>query len=135
MDPKPISCDPYHPNHQLVTHLPDDHLNFSTYDHETRKNVGYFKAGHLDPRLLADLEEMHRHMARVGLLAPGMPDAWDLWFEWVPVEHLPLQTMSLRTGEDDGKRLFEFRVRKDMISKDLVKELNEWSVPFYLKQL
>lgn len=128
---------PYRVQHLIVPKLPDDHLILSEWDPELQRVAGKYRNGHITPELLHDLEEIHRHLARIGMVRPGdpgEPDEW--WFEWAPKETLPLLTISTRTGFlTSGARFFEFRCRSDMISKDLIDEINEWATAQYRGKL
>lgn len=126
----------YRVNHLLVPYLPDGHLTMNVYDPEAilhgGRVQGLYLEGHMSPPFVRDLDEFHRHVARCGLLVPGgANEDFTVEFVRVAVEHLPLMTMDVRTGIEHRTRWLEIRVREDMVSKELIKELNEWSIPHY----
>jgi hypothetical protein len=126
----------YQVDHRLVDQLPDGHLNMASFDQaeiqKARVVRAFFLRGHASPLLIADLEEFHRHLAGAGLCRPGDAVTWMLWFERVDPDHLPLQTLGVRVEQDrKGNHLFNIRVRSDMFTKELEREMNEWGVQLY----
>jgi len=86
--------------------------------------------------LWRDLEEFHRHFSRTPKAAidpatPGHPVLYTVWFEVVRADFLPLNTFGLHTRLAGKQRIWEICVREDMVSRELVKELNDEVIPRY----
>jgi hypothetical protein len=94
-----------------------------------------YKTGHILPDLMHDLDEFFRHLSRtvVTLDTTHIGDApkWELWFDRVDPEYLPLQTFGLRRTCDAQAGLTScgFLLRADMISHELCQEINGFLVP------
>lgn len=95
-----------------------------------------YLAGHISPHLLGDLDEYFRHLAGSPILTMdtdgiGQTPEWDCWYERVDPRLLTMRTFALGIGNTDGRDFYAFRVRRDMISKQLCEELNQHTIPEY----
>ena len=126
---------PYRVRHKLVDQLPDGHLTLSqnkTREDGTLDNTGLWLRSHIHDELVIDLAEMHRHLSRSGLLLPGSEE-YELWFERVSPERLPLHTSALHARHDRRAKTwdFEIHVRADMMTAEMEGELNDWAIKRY----
>lgn len=121
----------------LCTHLSDGRLAHSWWSEgkgrRAQVHVAYH-ARHMAAPLARDLDELHRHLSRTTLtFAPDQVDEtpdWDMEWERVSAESLPLQTFRmLKRRTQAGRDLYICRAREDMISGELVKELNDSQLP------
>jgi hypothetical protein len=122
--------------------LPDDRLvNIRVSDNErTGEHIVQFeyRKWYIDPGLFHDIHELSRHVSRSGALEfeptlLGHKPLFDAWFEIVPAERLPLtdQPMAFRIGRDEGQRpYFQMLCRQGTIDPAMVRELNEYAMPY-----
>ncbi|MEE1835787.1 hypothetical protein [Streptomyces sp. SP17KL33] len=112
--------------------LPDGHLIRNEFTPITRGLLSHviMRAGHVSPRLLRDLDEYFRHLARTDLLEivperAGDPPEFVTNYEAVPASLLPGRTFAVKvTGSH-----YLFLVRADMMSQSLVDEINDDFLP------
>ena len=89
-------------------------------------------ASHVQPALLWELDEFCRHLAHSNLyvlqpeLAATQPE-FHVQYERVDPDRLPLRTFGIKISRD--RKDYTFCVRADMMSADLVREINADFLP------
>lgn len=129
----------YHACWRNVPSLPDGRLAVVDPSGRTASGLPILRTdiltGHVKSGLFADLTEMFRHTSR-SIPASIEPDRkddpadWVVWHELIDPELLPLRTFAMRTGTtQDGRKFFVCIARSDMMTKELCKELNDYTIP------
>jgi len=122
-------------NHKMVNWLPDGHVAMNWYD--DKKIFTRWRAGQIDPGLVADLARFHHRVAKSGLLVPGRggPGHYVMWLERIDSLLLPDDRFIVQTRLwDDGTRYFEFLIRDDMITLPMLGELNGHAMQTYAQR-
>jgi hypothetical protein len=90
---------------------------------------------HVDAKLLRDVGEFSRHLARSGLYVLDLSHLGDrpslnAFITLVPVHLMPeLCLFTVRRGTVDRTPFLEYRIRADKMSAEIARELNEWVIP------
>lgn len=115
-----------------ASELPDDRLVHMTW--ETERGLVRVKLWvaekHIDPALTNDLDELVSHLANseVYEFRPDLldqPEEFTTEYERIDPEFLPMRTFGMRM--EGGHVLFV--VRRDLITPEAIRELNEYVLP------
>lgn len=114
--------------------LPDGHLILTRWTPVSSgiRTDQLILAGHVHPELLRDLDEYFRHLAGTDAfelhpeLAAAEPE-FRTRYELVDPALLPLRTFGVKVSRN--RKHYTFCVRRDMMSEDLVREINTDFLP------
>lgn len=121
--------------HVIRDTVPDGRLvRLVTLDHVARFE---YLAGHINPLLVGDINELSRHVARSGLFTYevdrlGAEGAFRAWLEPGNPDYMaPGQTLQIRLprAHPEAPPSFEVWCRSDMIEPEVLREMNEVALP------
>lgn len=133
----------YTTRHDIVPALPDGRLvqvAFSTNGRGMHRIGFQHLSGHIHPQLLRDIDELSRQLSYTAMftveaLLLGTPPLWAAQVERVPADLMaPLRTFTIR-ADRYADPFYELHCRADLVSRELVAELNTVVFPYLANEL
>lgn len=126
----------YKSKHRIVPTLPDGRLLHAYHTTPGRLHRVFmdYREGHIAVPLVNDLDEFFRHLSygEITFTPDRKQQAadWESYWERVDPEYLPLRTFAMiKQRTEAGQDLYVCRVREDMITQDVIDEMNNEVIP------